>query len=106
MQQQVEPCLVAWLCMLQSECALICHNGCRYRDAFHKAPALLGKLKHMGAGSAARRRSNAYVDPRDIEGCEALLESHFTQVGEANCVGPFGVPNYLGDLHYAEKTPD
>lgn len=35
----------------------------------------------MGAGSAARRRSNAYVDPRDIEGCEALLESHFTQVG-------------------------
>ena len=38
----------------------------------------------MGAGSAARRRSNAYVDPRDIEGCEALLESHFTQVGQAS----------------------
>jgi len=34
----------------------------------------------MGGGGA-RKRSSAYVDPRDIEGCEALLEAHFTQVG-------------------------
>ncbi len=33
----------------------------------------------MGGGGA-RKRSSAYVDPRDIEGCEALLEAHFTQV--------------------------
>lgn len=31
-------------------------------------------------GRGARQRSSAYVDPRDIEGCEALLEAHFTQV--------------------------
>lgn len=51
----------------------------RYRSDFHQAPALLGKLKRMG-GCGARKRSSAYVDPRDIEGCEALLEAHFTQV--------------------------
>ena len=39
---------------------------------------MLGKLKRMGGGG--RKRSSAYVDPRDIEGCEALLEAHFTQV--------------------------
>ena len=50
----------------------------RYRADFHEAPALLGKLKRMGGGG--RKRSSAYVDPRDIEGCEALLEAHFTQV--------------------------
>ena len=31
-------------------------------------------------GKGGRQRSSAYVDPRDIEGCEALLEAHFTQV--------------------------
>ncbi|DBA67525.1 TPA: hypothetical protein ACH3X2_001803 [Trebouxia sp. C0005] len=50
----------------------------QYRSDFHQAPALLGKLKRMGGG-ATRKRSSAYVDPRDIEGCEALLEAHFTQ---------------------------
>ncbi|DBB07621.1 hypothetical protein WJX82_008530 [Trebouxia sp. C0006] len=50
----------------------------QYRSDFHEAPALLGKLKRMGGGGA-RKRSSAYVDPRDIEGCEALLEAHFTQ---------------------------
>ncbi|DBB04147.1 hypothetical protein WJX77_012034 [Trebouxia sp. C0004] len=50
----------------------------QYRSDFHQAPALLGKLKRMG-GAGARKRSSAYVDPRDIEGCEALLEAHFTQ---------------------------
>lgn len=49
----------------------------QYRADFHEAPALLGKLKRMGGGG--RKRSSAYVDPRDIEGCEALLEAHFTQ---------------------------
>lgn len=50
----------------------------RYRPDFHEAAKLVGRLEGMGRG--ARQRSSAYVDPRDIEGCEALLEAHFTQV--------------------------
>lgn len=50
----------------------------RYRADFHEAPALLGKLKRMGADR--QQKSSAYVNPRDIEGCEALLEAHFTRV--------------------------
>ena len=50
----------------------------RYRPDFHEAPRLLGRLESMG--KRGRQRSSAYVDPRDIEGCEALLEAHFTQV--------------------------
>ena len=66
-QSQLRVCktLVAWL------------HG-RYRPDFHEAPQLLGRLKRMGG--SGRSRSSAYVDPRDIQGCEALLEAHFTQV--------------------------
>ena len=37
-------------------------------------------------GKRGRQRSSAYVDPRDIEGCEALLEAHFTQVLLSPCL--------------------
>lgn len=63
----------------------VCCMADRFRADFHQAPALLGKLKRMGGGG--RQRTSAYVDPRDIEGCEALLEAHFTQVLIA-CVHP------------------
>lgn len=65
------------VCSQTQECEVRCMAD-RFRADFHEAPALLGKLKRMGGGG--RQRTSAYVDPRDIEGCEALLEAHFTQV--------------------------